>query len=413
MEELKQVIDQVQSAFEQFKAVNDERLAQIEKKGYADPLVTEHVEKLNARITELENSKTRLEDLEKKVNRRPVSGEQPTDALKQAHKTAFYDGFIRKGHTDGLAELEQKSMNITTPAAGGFAVPEDLDRTLLELARHANVMRTICNGITVGTSDYRKLVNLGGTAAAWVGEQAARPATAAPTFAQLTPTMGELYANPQATQQCLDDVFFNVEAFLVNELAAVFEAAEEAAFVAGDGVNKPQGFLAHPVAATVDGVRPFGTLQALNTGSATGFLPSDAAIGRGSADVLVDVVYALKAAHRAGAQWLAPKLTYAVVRKLKDAEAGYVWQPSLQAGVPATLLGYPAQESEAMPAMASGAFIMAFGNFKKGYQIVDRIGTRMLRDPYTHKPFVGFYTVKRVGGMLMDSEAIKILRQAI
>lgn len=417
MDELKKLLEELQKAFAEFKKANDERLVQLEKKGHSDPLVTEKVEKLNAKIGELETKRqeleSRIEAAETKAGRPTgMGGDNGENRAVSDHKKAFFGSFVRKGIDTGLTDLEMKALNITTPADGGFAVPTELDREILALARDENIMRQICNVVTVGTSEYKKLMDLLGTASGWVGEQEARPATGTPTLAQLTPYMGEIYAFPQATQQMLDDVFFNVEAWLASALAEAFAAAEETAFVSGNGTKKPKGFLAYPTSTDVDGTRAFGTIQYATTGNASGFRATNTSTHVHGGDDLVDMIGALKAKHRAGAAFLAAKLTYAALRKVKDANEHYIWEPSMQAGQPSLLLGYPAKEQEAMPAMANGALIMAFGNFKKAYYIVDRMGSRMLRDPFTNKPFVGFYTTKRVGGMLVDSEAVKLLKQS-
>lgn len=260
-------------------------------------------------------------------------------------------------------------------------------------------MRRLATVITVGSAEYKKLVNLHGAGSGWVGETDARPETNTPQLAQLTPFMGELYAFPQATQTMLDDAFFNVESWLTNELATEFAQQEGASFVSGNGTKKPKGFLAYPTATTEDGTRDFGTLQ----------YRESAAVGEIGFDDIIDLEYDLKEGHLGGAVFLTKRSTVRVLRKIKDNDDHYLWQPSLQAGQPSTLNGYPLWTDPGMPAVASGALAVAFGNFKKGYVIVDRMGTRVLRDPFTNKPYVGFYVTKRVGGFVADSEAIKLL----
>jgi len=259
---------------------------------------------------------------------------------------------------------------------------------------------------TVSTSDYKKLVNTRGTASGWVDEDDARNATNSSSFAQVTPFMGELYAYPQATQQMLEDVFFNAEQWVVDEVSTEFSRVEGAAFVTGDGTKKPKGFLSYTTAATADSSRAFGTLQHVASGAAGDWAASN------PQDKLLDVVYALKKAYRANARWMTSKAMLADVRKLKDADGNYIWRPGLEAGQPDTLLGYGIAENEDMPAKAANALSIAFGDFRRGYTVVDRIGTRILRDPYTNKPFVGFYVTKRVGGFLADSTSIKLFKFA-
>ena len=325
---------------------------------------------------------------------------------KKAYKSAFVDGFLRKGQESGLKDLQIKAMSVGTPADGGYALPEQIDRMVEQLSRDMSAVRSVANVIQVGTSDYKKLVNVNGIASGWVGETAARPETNTSKLAEVAPPMGTLYANPQVTQDALDDLFYNVEADVAAQLAEEFGIAEGAAFVSGNGTNKPKGFLAYTTAATADATRAFGTIEHIATGVAGDFAASN------KADVLYDVIGKLKAAYRGGSVWMMNKAIMFEVLKLKDTTGQYLWQPSLQEGFPIRLLGFGVVESEDMPAKSANSLSISFGNFKRGYTIVDRIGTRMLRDPYTNKPYVGFYTTKRVGGAVVNSEAIKVVKFA-
>jgi HK97 family phage major capsid protein len=241
----------------------------------------------------------------------------------------------------------------------------------------------------------------------WVGEEGARAETEAPGFVEVAPPLGEIYANPAATQAMLDDAFFNVEEWLAEELAAEFASKEGAAFVTGDGTNKPKGFLSYGVATTGDVARAFGTLQVLETGVDGAFPASD------PADKLIDLVYALRAPYRDKACFMMNTNVLAAVRKMKDSEGAYLWRPGMAAGDGATLLGYPIEEVAEMPDLAADSLSVAFGNFEQGYTVTDRMGTRILRDPFTNKPYVHFYTTKRVGGGVVNSEAIKLLRFSV
>lgn len=396
-------IAKIASAFELFKAKNDERLAEIEKKGSSDVVTTEQVDKINAEITRLSEIQA---ELQKKAARPSIGrdGKEITPEAK-AHKDAFSQ-FLRKGTDQGLKDIEQKALSMATGADGAFTLPEEIDRMVQDLVKETSPIRSIANVVTVGTSDYKKLVNLHGTASGWVGETAARPETNTPQFAEIAPPMGEVYANPAASQVMLDDSFVDVESWLAGEIALEFAKAEGAAFISGNGTNRPRGFLAGsaPV-ATADGARAFGVLQYIASGQASA-LPT-------SADVYLNMVYALKAAHRQGANWVIARAVLAEIRKLKDTTNQYLWAPGLGDGQPATLLGFGITEAEDMPAVAANAFPVAFGNFRAGYTIVDRPTGISLRDPFTNKPYVMFYTTKRVGGALVDSEAIKVLKIAI
>lgn len=389
--DIEDVAEALGRKFDEFKVVNDKRIDGLEaEKGK----LSGQVDTLNEKLGELDELKTSLEQELAALKRPDGSG---TKAASE-HKTAFMQ-FVRKGIDTGLGDLQAKALQIGSDADGGYAVPEELDRSIIELLKDTSPMRQVCNQITVGTPDYKRLVSLGGAGSGWVGETAARPATGTPTLGQIAAFMGEIYANPQATQTSLDDIFFNAEAWLNGEVAREFSEKEGAAFTSGDGVNKPKGFLAYDLVLEDDKTRAFGKLQKLISGTAGGF----------NGDKIIDLIHSLKAGYRANARFMMTNLTVAYVRKLKDSQGNYLWRPGLEADKPSTLLGYGIVENEDVPDVAADANAISFGDFQRGYTIVDRIGTRVLRDPYTNKPYVGFYTTKRVGGMLVDSQAIKVL----
>ncbi len=397
--ELKDVLDQLGMAFEEYRKTNDARLEELRKTGHNSAELEEKLARIDGELKRLDEEKAKLEA---KLNRPGlVNGNE--DPVKAEHKSAFLR-WMRKGVEEGLADLQFKAIQTGVDGDGGYAVPELLNREVYSLLQKATPMRNVCRVITVGAGEYKELVNKHGATSGWVGETDARAATNSPSLAELTPFMGEIYAYPQATQRALDDMFFDVEAWLAAELSDAFTTAENAAFTTGNGTNKPKGFLAYTTALTADGTRAFGSLQYLRTGVAAG-LPTT-----NPGDLLIDVIHSLKAGHRANARWMMNSLTLAQVRKWKDNENNYLWQPGLQAGVPSALLGYPVTENEDMPDVAADGYPIAFGDFRAGYTIVDRIGIRMLRDPYTNKPYVGFYSTMRVGGFLKDSEAIKLVK---
>lgn len=401
LKDITKLLNEQGQAFEEFKKANDQRL-QAKADGKA---VGDFEAKLGKLNDVMDAIKEQVKEIEKKAGR-PGTGGGDVDPARAEHKAAF-GKFLRKGDDDGLAALQAKAYNITTDADGGYAVPEELDRDILGQLVDVSPIREIANVRTVSTSDYKKLVNIRGTASGWVDEDDARSATAGSSMAQVTPFMGELYAYPQATQQMLDDVFFNAEQFIIDECATEFARAEGAAFVSGDGVKKPKGFLSYTTAATADSSRAFGTLEHVATGVAGGWAASN------PSDILITLVHKLKAGLRANARWVMNKGLLAEVRTFKNADGDYIWRPGLEAGQPDRLLGYAVTEAEDMPAKAASSLSIAFGDFRRGYTIVDRIGTRILRDPYTNKPYVGFYVTKRVGGMVVDSQAIKLLKFAV
>lgn len=399
--EVKAAVDQLGQAFDEFKQTNDAAEVEQRLRGYTDTLLEEKMGRLNNELSRLQGQVDRLH---KAAARPGFAPSEDDDGADGEYKAAFVDRYIRKGGETGLPDLEQKALNIATDAEGGFAVPEQIDHDIEKRLRALSPIRGIANVVRIGTARYKKLVATTGAVSGWVGESEARPETAAPTFAEIVPPLGELYANPAATQSMLDDAFFDVEAWLAEELAGEFAEQEGAAFVNGDGVNKPKGFLAAATSANDDATRAFGTLQHVATGVDGDFPAAD------PADSLIDLIYALKAGYRANARFVMNTDTVARIRKFKDGDGQYLWRPGLSADAPASLLGYPVVEAADMPDVASNSLAIAFGDFARGYTVTDRTGTRILRDPFSNKPFVHFYTTRRTGGDLVNSDAIKLLK---
>jgi HK97 family phage major capsid protein len=340
--------------------------------------------------------------LKRKVEEGVIAAQRPAlDGVKSAASLAFVEGYLRKGAESGL---ELKAVGSSTDAIGGYAVPREIDEVIDRTLLAISPIRQIANVVKVGSAGYRKLVSSGGTPSGWVGFEAARPETGTGTFTEIVPANGDLYANPAASQQMLDDAMFDVEAWLASEIAAEFARAEGMAFVKGTGVNQPLGFLSSPNATTADGVRAMGTLQTIGTGVAGGFPATN------PTDKLLDLIQTLRQPYRQGAVFVMNSATATAIRKFKTADGAYIWQPGLVAGTPATLLGYPVIEAEDMPDVAANSLSIAFGNFKAGYTIAERNATTILRDPFTNKPYVHFYATKRVGGQVVNSEAIKLLK---
>ncbi|WP_379921727.1 phage major capsid protein [Erythrobacter sp. R86502] len=364
-------IGEIARAFEEFKSANDSRLAQLESKGSADVVTTDKVDRINDAISALQNEVT---DLAKKSGRLASEGKEEDEYQVKFNEWARY----------GENERELKAMSVT----GGVSIPKMIDANIIDQLKNVSAMRSLARVVSVSTTDFRMLLNDRATASGWVSENAARPETNTPAVTELTVPFGILYANPAASQVSLEDGVFNVEAFLAAEIAAEFAEAEGAAFINGTGTDQPRGILAAGTGIeqiTTDGV-----------GALTG-------------DDILDLVYSLKSGHRTGAAFVMNSATMAVVRKLKDADGQYLWSPSLAAGQPATLCGYAGYEDDHMPDVATGNEAIAFGNFQRGYVIADRMGVDVLRDPFTNKPYVHFYATKRVGGRVLDPQAIKLL----
>lgn len=245
-------------------------------------------------------------------------------------KAAFVDGYLRRG-----SEVELKSFSGAVAADGGYAVPKEIDSIIDATLKGISPIRAIANVVRVGSAGYRKLVTQNGVTSGWASETATRPETATPTFNEIVPSFGELYANPAATQAMLDDAAFDVEGWLASEIATEFAKAEGAAFVTGNGTNKPRGFLTAPTAVTNDASRPFGTLQYIASGAAGAFVASN------PQDKLVELVHALRAPYRQGASWVMNASTLATIRKFKTSDGPFIWQAGMAAGQPDTLLGYP------------------------------------------------------------------------
>ncbi|SLJ94326.1 phage major capsid protein [Novosphingobium mathurense] len=346
--------------------------------------------------TDVEDVKSRLDRISRAAARPVIAG----SVAASPEVKGFVEGYLRHGR-----ETELKSISGAVAADGGYAVPREIDALIASRLTSISPIRSIAQVVQTGSAGYRKLVTTGGTASGWVSETAVRPQTDTPGFAEIAPPTGELYANPAASQAMLDDAVFDLQSWLADEIATEFARAEGAAFVSGDGVNQPKGFLSAPTSTAGDAARTFGTLQHLASGDASGF---DAA-----PDLkLIDLVHALKSGHRQGASWVMNSATLAEVRKLKTNDGAFVWQPGLVEGQPDRLLGYPVVEAEDMPDIAAGECPIAFGNFRAGYLIAERSATAILRDPYTNKPFVHFYATKRIGGQVLDSDAIKLLKIA-
>lgn len=412
LSEIAKAIEASNAAFGEFKSFNDARLIKLEsdKAGQGDDMAAMH-KSFDDFSLQTKAVKELLETMNAKANRQVFVGSDGREIpeIEAQHKSAF-GTYVRKG-VEFDKSIEQKALNISASGDGGFAVPKLVDANIDSLIVNISPIRSISSVQQILTSDFHKLVNIRGTSSGWVGEQAARNATGTPSLVDIAPPMGELYANPQATQQMLDDAFFNVETWLADNLATEFARSEGSAFVSGTGVNQPRGFLSGPApVATGDATRAFGTLECVGTGTSGAFKAVSATVN--PVDDLYAVIGKLKAGYRAGSNWVMNKDTLFKVAAFKDYQGRYVFTPTSAPGVADAVLGYPVVEAEDMPNMAAGSFSIVFGNFKMGYLIVDRIGTRVIRDPFSNKPYIGFYTTKRLGGTVTNSEALKVLKFA-
>ena len=381
------------AAFEALKAANDARLAALETRGSTDPLIDNKL----ARIEKsLEATRDRLDRLALDAAR-PGLG---TDVRQgDPERKSAWDGYLRKGDDSGLSRLDTKALTQGTDAQGGYVAPPELDRLIEARLAAASPLRQIATVRQTSAQVFRKPISLGAQAA-WAAETGARNETTTPTLDLLEFPAAELYAMPAATQTLLDDAYADIDAWLADEVEGAFSAQESAAFVNGDGVNKPRGFLSQTIVD--DASQNWGEIGSVASGGSGDFAATD------PVDALLDLIHAPKAQFRANGRFVLNRRTLSAVRKLKDASGQYIWQPG-SAGEAATILGYPVTEVEDMPDIAAGQAAIAFGDFRRGYLIVDRQGARVLRDPYSAKPYVLFYTTKRVGGGVQNFDAIKVM----
>jgi HK97 family phage major capsid protein len=398
-EELKGAFDQFMATFSAFKEGNDERIAQIEGKvGGADVLTVEKVDRIGKALDE---QKKAMDRLALKRARPALDRDERGSAMATEHKEAFH-AYIRSGDERGMRALEAKDMSYGTPADGGYLVPDEIEREIGRRLANISPIRSIATVRQVSTAVLKKPFAVNGFATGWVGETASRPKTNTPTLDELSFPTAELYAMPAATPSLLEDSVVDLDSWIAAEIETAFAEQEGTAFVEGNGTNMPRGFLDYDQVA--ESSWEWDKIGFLKTGVDGAFAASS------PSDILIDLIYALKAGYRQNASFVMNRKTQAAVRKLKDGDGNYVWMPPAAPGARAMLAGFPVVEAEDMPDIATDATPIAFGDFQRGYLVVDRTGVRVLRDPYSAKPFVLFYTTKRVGGGVQDFDAIKLLK---
>lgn len=390
-ENVNELIGQLNTAFEAFKAEHSTQLEEV-KKGTEDALQALKVDKINADIDRLQSA---VDDANMRLESAHTAGGPGGDTVQDREYTDAFRAHFRKGTV-------QAALNKGEDDEGGYLAPVEWDRTITDRLVVLSDMRELATVQQVSGAGLTKLFNMGGTASGWVGETAARPETATAEFASLAFGWGEIYANPAATQQILDDAAINLESWLAGEVETEFAKQEGAAFFAGDGSNKPFGILTYVTGEANAAKHPFGAIKAVNSGAAAGI----------TSDGVLDLIYDLPSAFTANAQFTMNRKTQGAVRKLKDGQDNYLWQPSYVAGQPATLAGFPVKEVAAIPDVAANSIAALFGDFKQTYTVFDRVGVRVLRDPYTKKPYVLFYTTKRVGGGVHNPEPMRALKIA-
>lgn len=416
LEAIKDIIVKQGHAFDEFKKTNDQIL-QAKADGKAVGELSEKLSKINADIdkfaTELKAAGERADKLETAFKRAPGSRDEEKAEAVEMERKAIRE-FMRKGGQSYMGDYfsghaEFKSMSVGSDPDGGYTVLPDTSGQIVKKLYETSPMRQIASVQTISTDALEGLTDKDEATVGWVAETGSRTATATPQLAKWRIPVHEQYANPQATQQLLDDSAINIESWLAEKISEKMARAENLAFVSGNGIGRPRGFTDYTSAAvtTADSTRAWGVVEYKATGVAGSF---GTAAGQ-AADNLIDFVHKLKAGYRQGATWVMNRKTLGAARQIKDGNSQYVWLPSMTAGQNSSLLGYPIVEMEDLADYSTtDAFAAAFGNFKVGYQIVDRQGIRVLRDPYSAKPYVQFYTTKRVGGDVLNTEAIKYLK---
>ncbi|HKJ75232.1 MAG TPA: phage major capsid protein [Alphaproteobacteria bacterium] len=442
----KKFMEQLAKNFEDFKAANDERLQALEK-GKGDVLNEEKVDRINEAVTEtqtelkvaIQAATARMDEIETIANRPPAGGtdkDDERDVKAEAEKFLSGKGNIpvaRVAESDVEAYAEyvkafpqflkfgdrdhgvHAAMQVGSDPDGGYWVPAEMSSRIISRLFETSPVRSVASVINI-TTDSIKFPNdvNDATSGGWVGETDAPSDTATQKVGEQEIYVREQYAQPKVTQKLLDMATIDVEGWLNGKIADKLARVENTAFVSGSGVSKPRGFLDYKSAAvtTADSSRDWGVLQYKFTGASGGFPAASGISGASDPDSLVDVIAALKPVYRANARWVMNRLTEAEIRKLKDADGRYlVGMGDLRDGTTGfMLLGYPITDFEDMPDIGANSFSVAFGDFRSGYQVVDGRGIRVLRDPYTDKPYVKFYTTKWTGGDVVDFDALKLLK---
>jgi HK97 family phage major capsid protein len=428
-EDLTQVIDELGRTFGEFKATHEREIAEIKSKGVPDPVTTEKLGKIEKGLDAVEALKKRLETLEVKLDRPNDGGDGKALRPEEKGHVDAFNAWLRNPNDAerkaALAQAQAKALSHKTvssaTSSAGFAIPESIGRDVAMYLQQESPMRRVLNVITVGTSDYKELVDVNGEASGWVGETDARSSTGTPVLEEASPTFGEVYAYPQIYEHVLDDAFFDVQGWVTNRIVAEFARREGEAWISGNGTKKPTGFLNGTPEATGDfdsPARAFQTLEYVPTGVA---YAADAPFGVLATasptfyphDIFMDTIHKMRPGYRPGAVWVMNTLTKGAIRKLKDNEGNYLLRPGLEMGEGSQMLGYTIEEMDHMPDMGANAFPIAFGNFREGYLAVERTMLRITVDDNITSPgSVKFYARRRVGGIVKNDQAIKLIKMA-
>jgi HK97 family phage major capsid protein len=425
LEAVVQAVDEVKSGFEQFKEAAKQREDELLKKGDVDPLIEEKLKKINDDLDEkqavidklyaagrrksitLDGQSVTEEELDAKAyqwatlaaKRRDQRVEAFTHDDQLAYKAA-QNAYLRKGD-QLLTPDEAKALSVGSDPDGGYVVDPDTSGRIIKKIFETSPVRQYASVQVISTDALEGLRDLDETTFGWVGETSSRVETSTPQLEKWRIPVHEMYAEPRATQKLVDDMAIDLEGWLADKVADKFARAENTAFVNGTGVDQPRGFLTYPAGST----NPGQVLQ--KTTGANGAFAADP----DGADALITMIHSLKSQYRANGVFAMNRTTLGAVRLLKDSQGRMLWQPSLAAGMPSTLLGYPLASFEDMPDYTTtDAQAIIFADFSEFYQVVDRLGIRTLRDPYTAKPYIKYYSTKRVGGDVANFEAAVTLK---
>lgn len=424
MQEILGAIERQGQAFDAFKKVNDDRIVALEKGN--DSKASELGEQLKriegdlSKWSDIKKSleveqkfqRERLEEIEARASNPKKSA---AEKVKDEYKDAFCNWVRGKGTSpvdeQRMQDLARKDVTIGSSAGGGYAVPEEIGRSIGLLEQKYSPVRRLVKVVPTNSNDYKELIDINNASAGWVGESGSRSATNTPQLREIAPTHGELYAYPQASEWSLDDVFFNVEQWLSDSVARQFALQEGSAVISGNGTNKPTGMLNTSPVATADFASPLRAAAAYEYVACVS--TQSPAVAEILPDNLITLQYRLNAAYRVNATWVMNSATTGSVRKLKDSNGQYLWQPSLQAGQPDVLLGRPVETWEQLDDIGTNKHPIAFGDFSQGYLLTDRVGLRITRDNVTNVGFVRFYVRRREGGIVLNNDAIKWLKTTL
>lgn len=424
MTDINKTIEDLGRAFEEFKSTNDAAVkAKADGKSVAD--LEAKLATINTAMDKFEDVKSAIEEIQKKQNRPTLDGDAPALAKEaksfsalamqrgkgpvsaeqySEYKTAYATYLRKQGNLEMLNDSERKALSAGSDADGGYLLPESAAASIIQKVREGSILRQLASSMTISTNSIEGLVDRGDATSGWVGEVASRPATTTPTLGKDRIECAEMYAYPELTQTIIDDAAINVEAWLADKVAQSFTDLENTGFFTGNGVTQPRGLFSYTTNQTADATRTWGVFESVKTGASSDFNAT------APADYIIDLMTKLKTGYHSNAKFLANRAVIAKIRKLKEATTNaYMWQPGMQAGTPAMLFGYPVYADENVPVLAANSLSMAFGDFQRAFLIVDRIGIRTLRDPYTNKPKVGLYVTKRVGSAARDFDAVKFM----